>query len=461
MSELPAAEIFRAYDIRGLVPEMLNESAARLVGQALGAKAKAAGSPAVLVARDGRLSSPGLAQALAEGLNAMGMPVRDAGMMPTPTAYWGAKQHTDGNSVVITGSHNPKSYNGIKMTLGGVPLAGEEVTELRAMIESGLQPADQPAATEPLDGIVAAYADAVLAGPRLARPVKVVVDCGNGVAGPSYPEVLRRLGCEVSELYCDIDGEFPNHHPDPAVPENFKDAVAKMEAERAEMVLAFDGDGDRLGVWLPEGILYPDRILMLLTRELLARKPGSEVVYDVKSTANLGPFIVAAGGKPHVWRTGHSFMKKELAKRGAPLGGELSGHFYFNEEGWSFDDPLLTAVRLLRMVAEAESATQLSATVPDSYATPEYTVPLGAAANPHALVEKLVAAQQFDGAPQIVTIDGLRADWEDGFGLVRASNTTPSIIMRFEGKEPAARDRIRDAFASLIAAVDASVEMPF
>lgn len=462
MTAAPDPAIFRAYDIRGVVPGQLDEKAARQVGEALGGQAAAGGVPAIVVARDGRLSSPGLARALAAGLSSMGVEVLDAGMLATPIAYWAARQHAGGCSAVVTGSHNPKDYNGIKMTLHGLPLAGDEVKEIRAAIVRGPRPAARPAPVTPLEGVAARYADAVLRGPRLARPVKAVVDCGNGAAGPFYPAALRRLGCEVAEMFCEVDGTFPNHHPDPAVPKNFAAAVARMEEEGAELVLAFDGDGDRLGVWLPgDGIMFPDRVLMLLVRELLARRPGSDVVYDVKCTANLDPFIKELGGRPHIWLNGHSFMKKEIARLGAPLGGELSGHLYFNEDGWSFDDPLLAAVRLLRLVAAAPSARELFASVPDSCATPEYTVPMPAGADPHAFVARLVAEQDLAGAPRVLTIDGLRADWDDGFGLVRASNTTPSIVLRFEGKDPAARDRIRADFARLVAAADPAVELPF
>ena len=454
--------IFRAYDVRGRTPSQLNEQVARKIGQALATKALARGVAAIAIGRDGRETSPQLAAALIDGITSGGIDTLDFGMVPTPLAYWGAARHTKGSSAVVAGSHNPHGYNGIKCTLDGLPLAGAEIQELRQLIEEGrFATAGVAGSRERGEDVAAAYSAAVVAGHELKRPVKVVVDCGNGVAGPFYPEALRQLGCDVVEIFSEVDGSFPNHHPDPAVPANFAAAVELMAATKAEMVLAFDGDGDRLGVWLPaSGILYPDRILMLLARQLLARRPHSEILYDVKCSLNVGRDIAAHGGKPSLCRTGHSFMKLALAESGAPLGGELSGHFFFNEGELAHDDALVAAARLLELAAAHDSASELGTSVPDSSATPEYTVPLNGI-GPHELVARLVARGGLAGDPRINTLDGIRAEWEDGFGLVRASNTTASLIMRFEGFDEQARDLVIERFRALLRAELPELQLPF
>lgn len=455
--------IFRAYDVRGKVPSELDEAAAGLIGQALATVALGRGMPRIAVARDGRTSSPGLAAALAEGINAMGIDTLDLGMLPTPVAYWGAQDAAKGCSAVVTGSHNPREYNGIKMALGGVPLAGKDIEELRAVIESGRTAGKGVAGiAEEEPGVAGRYIDAVAGKHRLSRKVRAVVDCGNGVAGPFYPKALEAIGCEVTALFADVDGTFPNHHPDPADPESYGVMAGMLDAGEAEIGLAFDGDGDRLGAWLPgTGQVYPDRLLMLLARDMLLSEPGAKVLYDVKCSVNVAPFVTSCGGEPVLCRTGHSFVKREMAASGARLGGELSGHFFFNEPGWSFDDALLAAARLLVLIARADSAAELCATVPDSCATPEYTVPMPGGASPHEFVEGLKAAGGLPGDPELVTVDGIRAVWEDAFGLVRASNTTPSLILRFEGVDAAARDRAQEAFRGLLLGSSAELRLPF
>ena len=457
----PAA--FRAYDIRGKVPGQLHGEMAGLVGQALATKALGMGVSRILVGRDGRESSEALASALIGGINNEGIDTLDVGLVPTPLAYWGATTMAAGNCAMVTGSHNPKEYNGIKMALAGNPLAGDDIQEIRSLVEDGRMVGKGVAGIAETDGGAAArYADAVLAGRSLERPVKVVVDCGNGAAGPTYPAILERLGCEVVPLFCEVDGDFPNHHPDPANPDNYAQAVGAMEESGAELVMSFDGDGDRLGVWLPgKGMLFPDRMLMVLARELLRERPGARVVYDVKCSFNVAPFVESCGGVPHLCRTGHSFVKREIAETGALLGGELSGHFFFNEGDWRFDDALLAAVKFLEVVSRSESAEKLCETVPDSCATPERYIHLGDGADPHGFVDKLAEGADMRGSPRIVTVDGMRAEWDDGFGLVRASNTTPSLVLRFEGSTQESLARIKEDFRSLLLAGDPGMEVPF
>lgn len=455
--------IFRAYDIRGKVPSELNEATAGLVGQALATLALGRGESKIAVARDGRDSSPGLAEELIKGINAMGIDTVDFGMLPTPVAYWGAQDRAGGCSAIVTGSHNPRGYNGIKMTLSGVPLAGKEIEELRSVIENGRMTGKGVAGINEQDGgVAAAYKKAVLSMHELARPMSVVVDCGNGVAGPFYPGILSGLGCEVTPLFDEVDGTFPNHHPDPANPANYGAMDKVMEEGGAEIGLAFDGDGDRLGVWLPnKGLVFPDRILMLLAQHLLQGEPGAKVIYDVKCSVNVAPFVKDHGGEPLLCRTGHSFVKRMMASEKARLGGELSGHFFFNEPGWNFDDALLAAVRFLELAARSSSAAKLCATAPDSVATPEYTVAMPGDADPHSFVEKLRQGSGLPGSPELVTVDGIRAVWDDAFGLVRASNTTPSLILRFEGKDKSACSKAREAFRELLLSKDASLSLPF
>lgn len=450
--------IFRAYDIRGIVARDLNETAARLIGQALATQGKEAGVTCIAVGRDGRNSSPQLAAALCAGIHTAGVNTLDIGMVPTPVTYWAAHHAAGGSCAMITGSHNPKDYNGIKMMLAGTTLAGAQIQQLRELIDAdnladvGTVAAARGSGQTDLS-ILAAYGDALVAGRHLKRPVKVVVDCGNGVTGVCAPDLLTRLGAEVIPLFTEVDGEFPNHHPDPADPANFAAASAALTEHNAELALAFDGDGDRLGIWLPtSGMMFPDRMLMLLARELLAQPQHAQatVIYDVKCSNNLATFIRAHGGTPLMVRTGHSFVKRALAETGAPLAGELSGHFFFNEGDWKFDDGLLAAVKLLELVAASPSAEELCATVPDSWATPEYQVDLDATVDAPAVIATLATLDNFPGALELSTIDGVRAQWADGFGLVRASNTTPSLILRFEGHDAQACARIMDCYRACL-----------
>lgn len=321
--------IFRAYDIRGIIPDALDPEVAHLIGQAFATRAMSTGATKIVVGRDGRLSSEELAAALIDGIVETGLDTIDLGMVPTPSAYWAAFCLAGGNCAVITGSHNPKEYNGIKMLLDGQALSSEEIQGLRILIsENRFSSRGAAGMRERNDNLMDAYTADLLAGHKLARPLKVVVDCGNGVMGPFAPLILRKLGCEVIELFCEVDGNFPNHHPDPSVPDNFAEAATACKQHQAEIALGFDGDGDRLGVWLPDsGIIFPDRLLMALAADLLHKQPGATILFDVKCSKHVGPYIAAKGGKPQLCRTGHSFMKRELIKTNSPLGGELSGHF--------------------------------------------------------------------------------------------------------------------------------------
>jgi phosphomannomutase/phosphoglucomutase len=456
--KLPA-EIFRAYDIRGVVGRTLTPPIVRAIGQALGALGIERGAPTFALGRDGRLSGESLQGALAAGLNAAGAHVIDVGRVPTPVVYFAAQHLGCASAAMITGSHNPPEYNGIKMVVAGGTLSGDEIQELRRRAE-GAPPAQgsgRHVRTDVLDD----YVERIAGDVRLARPFRLAIDCGNGVAGAVAPRLYRRLGCEVTELFCEVDGRFPNHHPDPSQPENLAALIATLRAGGAELGLAFDGDGDRLGVVTRDGaIIYPDRQLMLYAADVLARNPGAEIIYDVKCTRLLGPWIERHGGRPVVWKTGHSLIKAKLKESGAPLAGEMSGHIFFQERWYGFDDALYCGARLLEILARAPDASAVLEALPDAPSTPELNWQL-AEGEPHALVARLREARPFPGAERIVTIDGVRAEYRDGFGLARASNTTPAIVLRFEGDTPQALARIQEEFRRALQALKPGVVLPF
>ena len=446
---LTAPEIFKAYDIRGIVGRTLTEDVVRLIGRALASEAiervAASGSAArqlFAVGRDGRLSGPSLAGALMEGMRAAGADVVDIGMVATPVTYFAA-QHLDcGNAVSVTGSHNPPDYNGLKMVIGGVTLSGDDIQALRQRIEAG-RFASGAGGARAVD-VLPAYLDRIISDVKLARKMRVVIDCGNGVAGASAGTLYRRLGCDVTELYCDVDGHFPNHHPDPSKPENLKELIAAVRDQRAELGLAFDGDGDRLGVVTPDGrIIYPDRQLMLFARDVLSRVPGGKIVYDVKCSRHVAPWIRKYGGVPSLWKTGHSLIKARMKELHAPLAGEMSGHIFFGERWYGFDDAQYAGARLLEILSrETDPGAYLNA-LPDAVSTPELNWAL-AEGEPHRLIEQLQRDAKFPGATEIIRIDGLRVEYADGFGLARASNTTPVIVLRFEADTAAGLERIKD-----------------
>ena len=454
------AEIFRAYDIRGIVGRGLDEAVARAVGRALGTLSVERGAKAVVVGRDGRLSGPALAGALAEGVAASGADVIELGMVPTPVAYFAAHHLGAGSCAMVTGSHNPPEYNGIKMVAAGDTLSGEEIQVLRRRIEAEDRASGSGKRThaEVLDAYVARIAGDV----RLARPMHIAIDCGNGVAGMIAARLYRELGCKVEELYCEVDGNFPNHHPDPSHPENLADLIAALARGSAEIGLAFDGDGDRLGVVTKDGeIIYPDRQLMLYAADVLSRMPGAEIIYDVKSTRLLGPWIEKHGGRPLIWKTGHSLIKAKLkASGGAQLAGEMSGHTFFKERWYGFDDALYTGARLLEIVSRSPDANPVLKALPNAPSTPELQWRL-AEGEPHAMVAKLQASKPFPGATSILAIDGVRVEYPDGFGLARASNTTPVIVLRFEGDTQAALAAIQEKFRAVLQPLKPQAPLPF
>ena len=450
--------IFKAYDIRGVVPGTLNEAVAEGLGRAFGTAARRAGQTVVAVGRDGRLSGPVLSAALIRGLNATGIEVIDVGMVTTPMLYFAA--HTlCASGIQVTGSHNPADYNGFKMVLDGRAIYGEEIQSLRQTMEAEsweLRPGGKSRQTD----VYPAYRDRIVGGIRLARPMRIVVDSGNGVAGASAPAILRALGCEVRELYSEVDGRFPNHHPDPSKPENLRDVIAALQAGDAELGLAFDGDGDRLGVVTPDGQnIFPDRQIMLFARDVLSRVPGGTIVFDVKCSQRLAPAIEAAGGRALMYKTGHSLIKAKMKEIDSPLGGEMSGHIFFKERWYGFDDGTYAAARLLEILSHAPNASAALHALPGSFSTPELNVKC-AEGEPHKLVAELQRVATFAAPAQVNTIDGLRVDWPDGFGLIRASNTTPVLVLRFEGHTAGALHRIEGEMLTLLRSVkpDAAFE---
>jgi phosphomannomutase/phosphoglucomutase len=454
-----APEIFKAYDIRGIVDRTLTEDAVARVGRALGSLAREQGNGVIVVGRDGRLSGPSLAAALATGIRASGVDVVDIGMVTTPMTYFAAYHLGSGSAVAVTGSHNPPDYNGLKMVIGGTTLFAETIQDLRERIEAE-RFASGAGALRTAD-VRAGYLDRIVGDVRLARPMKIVVDCGNGVAGSIAPELYRRLGCEVDELYCEVDGTFPNHHPDPSRPENLRDVVARLAATDAELGLAFDGDGDRLGVVTKDGrIIYADRQLMLFARDVLSRVPGGEIIYDVKCTGNLAPWIRANGGKPVLWKTGHSLIKAKLKELKAPLAGEMSGHMFFAERWYGFDDGVYAGARLLEILSREKDPSAVLNALPDSVTTPELNLKL-AEGEPHRLIAELQRTAQFPAAREVIKLDGLRVEYADGFGLARASNTTPVIVLRFEARDEAGLERIQDDFRRVLLAAKPEAALPF
>jgi len=456
----PAPEIFKAYDIRGIVDKSLTVETVRAIGQALGTEALVRGQTAIVIGRDGRLSGPGFATALAEGITATGINVIDIGCVATPITYFAAWELGTNSCVSITGSHNPPDYNGLKMVLGGQTLYGDMIQSLRQNIVDGkLTQAAVPGKVTHTD-VRPAYIERILGDVKLARPMKIVLDSGNGVAGNTAPELYKRLGCELTELFSEVDGNFPNHHPDPSKPENLEDVIAALKTSDAEIGLAFDGDGDRLGVVTKDGeIIYPDRQLMLFAADVLSRVPGGQIIYDVKCTRNLAPWVRKHGGEPVMWNTGHALVKAKLKETGAPLAGEMSGHMFFKERWYGFDDGLYTGVRLLEILSKSADANAVLKALPNATSTPELNIKMKEG-EPAALVEKL-KTMKFEGEAERITIDGLRVEFADGFGLARSSNTTPVVVLRFEADDAAAIERIQAEFRRCINAAWPGIELPF
>ena len=458
MSQLPA-EIFKAYDIRGIVGKSLTADVVRRIGHALGSLALEQGQSAIAVGRDGRLSGPELAGALMDGICAAGCDAIDVGCVPTPVTYFAAYELGCNSCVSVTGSHNPPDYNGLKMVIGGTTLALEAIQELKRRAEAGTLRHGQGVRRSA--DVRNAYIERIVSDVKLARPLKIVMDCGNGVAGAVAPELFTRLGCEIVPLYCEVDGNFPNHHPDPSKPENLADVIKALRETDAEIGIAFDGDGDRLGVVTKDGeIIYPDRQLMLFAADVLARVPGGQIIYDVKCTRLLAPWIRQHGGVPLMWNTGHALVKAKLKETGAPLAGEMSGHTFFKERWYGFDDGLYTGARLLEILARSTDVNAPLKKLPNSPSTPELNLKM-AEGEPFALIDKLKAEGDFAGATERITIDGLRVEYPDGFGLARPSNTTPVVVLRFEADNDAALARIQGEFRRAISAVWPGIEVPF
>ena len=447
MPSLPQ-EIFKAYDIRGIVGKTLTPDIVRNVGQGLGTLALEAGCDTLAIGCDGRLSGPELKSALAAGIQASGAHALDIGLVTTPLTYFAATHLGTRCSVMVTGSHNPPDYNGLKMVIADETLSGEGIQQLRRRVAAGevRHGAGRYASADVREAYMARVAGDV----TLARPMKIAIDAGNGIAGAYAPELFRRLGCTVTELFCEVDGTFPNHHPDPSQPANLRDLIRCLAETDCELGLAFDGDGDRLGVVTKRGaVIYPDRQLMLYAQDVLARNPGATIIYDVKSTRNLKPWIERHGGVPLMWKTGHSLIKAKMKEVGAPLAGEMSGHTFFKERWFGFDDGLYCGARLLEILSRHADPGAILEALPDSLSTPELQVPC-AEGEAHTLIARMAEQARFPGARDIVRIDGLRVEYADGFGLARASNTTPVIVLRFEADNQVALERIqRDLLAAI------------
>jgi len=453
-------EIFKAYDIRGIVEQSLTIENIKLIGQAIGTEAAHRGLDSIAVARDGRLSGPSLAKSLIEGLMASGMKVIDVGMAPTPALYYAAVQLTKGTGVMLTGSHNPPNYNGLKMVLGGETLSGDTIQLLRQHIVENKLTSAQGNYQE--KEIIEEYVNRISSDISLKRKLKVVVDCGNGVAGAVAPQLFEKLGCDTTLLFCEVDGNFPNHHPDPSRPENLEDLKAEVNKQGADLGLAFDGDGDRIGVISADGnVIWPDRLMMLFSRDILSRNPGGKIIYDIKCSSNLDIAIKEAGGEPLMWKTGHSLIKAKMKETNALLAGEMSGHIFFKERWYGFDDALYSAARLLEILAAQEDKPQvIFSNLPDSVNTPELNIQMQEGEHFKFIEQLKEKASVFSGA-KITDIDGLRVDYAEGWGLVRASNTTPCLVLRFEGKTEKAMDDVQEKFREVLTSINKNIQLPF
>ncbi len=459
MNNNPPKEIFKAYDIRGIVGKSLTADIVESIGHAIGSEAVAREQHTIAIGRDGRLSGVEFAAALARGIQKSGINVIDVGRVATPMVYFAAFQLNTNCAVMITGSHNPPDYNGLKMVLAGETLSGDTIQSLRTRIEQGNL--SLGAGTYSQRDINADYIAKIVSHIKLARPMKITVDCGNGVAGDFAANLYRQLGCEVTELFCEVDGNFPNHHPDPSDPHNLQDLIKALACNDSELGLAFDGDGDRLGVVTKEGnIIYPDRQLMLFAADVLSRNKGAEIIFDVKSTRNLFDWIRKHGGKPTLWKTGHSLVKAKMKETGALLAGEMSGHVFFKERWYGFDDGLYSGARLLEILSKVADPSAALNALPDAVSTPELHIKLQEGEN-FALIAQIAANPNFNKPKEIITIDGLRVEYTDGFGLMRSSNTTPVIVLRFEADNEVALKRIQDDFRHVLLKANPEMQLPF
>lgn len=455
--------IFKAYDIRGIIDETLDPSIAKLIGQAFGTEMRELGETDIVIGRDGRLSGPRLIEALTEGLLSTGINVIDLGMVATPMVYFAANHTIDGKTpksgIMITGSHNPPNYNGFKMVLGTAAIYGDQIQALRKRIEAKQFIAGQ--GSRSTFDIFPMYLKYIVGDVKIARPMKIAVDCGNGVGGAFAGKLFRALGCEVQELFCEVDGHFPNHHPDPAHIENLQDLIKNLETTDNELGLAFDGDADRLGVVTKDGqVIFPDRQMMLFAKDVLSRNPGGQIIYDVKCTRNLGKYVKEHGGEPLMWKTGHSLVKAKLKETGAPLAGEMSGHIFFKDRWFGFDDGLYTGARLLEILSKVTNPSDTLNNLPNAICTPELQISC-AEGEPFALLETIKANAKFPTSESTNTIDGVRVEYADGFGLARPSNTTPVVVVRFEADSEEAIKRIQAEFRVALLAAKPGAKLPF
>ena len=459
--------IFKAYDIRGIIDQTLDASVAKSIGQAFGSQMRELGETVIVIGRDGRLSGPNLIEALAEGLLSTGIDVIDLGMVATPMVYFGANQTIEGrkpvSGIMITGSHNPPNYNGFKMVLGGAAIYGDQIQAIRQRIEAQqfIQAPSAEIGQRSYFDIFPLYLERIVSDVKLARPMKIAVDCGNGVGGAFAATLFRALGCEVEELFCEVDGHFPNHHPDPAHIENLQDLIQNLATTNNELGLAFDGDADRLGVVTKDGqVIFPDRQMMLFAKDVLSRNPGKQIIYDVKCTRNLATWVKQHGGEPLMWKTGHSLVKAKLKETGAPLAGEMSGHIFFKDRWFGFDDGLYTGARLLEILSKEKDPNQTLNDLPNAICTPELQLAC-AEGEPFTILETIKANAKFPTSQSINTIDGVRVEYADGFGLARPSNTTPIVVMRFEADSEEAIQRIQAEFKLALLAAKPDAKLPF
>lgn len=451
--------IFRTYDIRGVVDNELTPDAVYTLGLALGSEAQDRGQNKVIVGRDGRLSGPALLAALVAGLTASGCDVINLGEVTTPILYYATNVLDTQSGIMLTGSHNPPNYNGIKIVLGGITLCEDAIQDLYKRIKNNNFHTGS-GKEEPQD-LINQYIKRIVTDIKLKRPLKVVIDCGNGVGGKVAPTLFKKLGCDVIELFCEVDGTFPNHHPDPLVAENLDDIITAVKQNNADIGLAFDGDADRVGVVTNTGeIIWPDRQMILFMRDILPRHPGAHIPFDVKCTSHLASEITKLGGIPEMGRTGHALLKARVKELNAPMGGELSGHFFFQERWYGFDDGIYAGARLLEILAkDPRPSSEIFATIPDSINTPELKMPISDETK-YAFMQQFLKQAKFPNA-KINTVDGIRVDFADGFGLMRPSNTTPSIIFRFEGETQTALDRIKNMFKTQLLTIDNKLDLPF
>ena len=457
--------IFKAYDIRGIIDETLDPSIAKLIGQAFGTEMRELNESDIVIGRDGRLSGPSLIEALTEGLLSTGINVIDLGMVATPMVYFAAHHSLNGkqprSGIMITGSHNPPNYNGFKMVLGSAAIYGEQIQALRKRIEAKQFATGSGTGTRSTFDIFPMYLDYIVGDIKLARPMKIAVDCGNGVGGAFAGKLFRALGCEVQELFCEVDGTFPNHHPDPAHIENLQDLIVNLQTTGNELGLAFDGDADRLGVVTKDGqVIFPDRQMMLFAKDVLSRNPGGQIIYDVKCTRNLATWVKQHGGEPLMWKTGHSLVKAKLKETGAPLAGEMSGHIFFKDRWFGFDDGLYTGARLLEILSKEANPSDTLNQLPNAICTPELQLAC-AEGEPFTILDSIKANARFPSSVAINTIDGVRVEYADGFGLARPSNTTPVVVMRFEADSEAAIQRIQAEFKAVLLAAKPEAILPF